>query len=66
MTKTIKVKGMSCQHCAKAVIKALSAIEGVSDVKVDLTKGEATFEEEKAVETEVLQERIKRAGYELG
>ena len=64
--KTIKIKGMSCQHCVKAVTKALSEITGIEDVKVDLAAGEATFEEEQTIDPEVLREHIKRAGYELG
>ena len=64
--KTIKVKGMSCQHCVKAVTKALGDIEGVRDVKVDLAKGEASFEETVPVALEVLQEKIKKAGFEIG
>lgn len=64
--RTIKVKGMSCQHCAKAVIKALGEIEDVSNVTIDLDKGEATFDERKPVGTELLRERITKAGYELG
>jgi copper chaperone len=64
--KTIKIKGMSCQHCVKAVIKTLSEIDGIKDVKVDLSAGEASFEEAKPVAMEVLRERIKKAGYQLG
>jgi len=64
--KTIKIKGMSCQHCVKAVTKALSEITGIEDVKVDLAAGEATFEEAQPIDPEVLREHIKRAGYELG
>lgn len=64
--RTIKVNGMSCQHCAKAVTKALSEIAGVKNVTVDASTGLATFEEEKPVDAEILRERIKRAGYELG
>ena len=64
--KTIKINGMSCQHCVKAVTKALSEITGIEDVKVDLAAGEATFEEEQTIDPEVLREHIKRAGYELG
>lgn len=64
--KTVKIKGMSCQHCVKAVTKALGEIDGVSDVQVDLLRGEATFEEMKPIALEVLQEHIKRAGFELG
>jgi len=64
--KTIKVKGMSCEHCVKAVKKALSEVEGIKDVTVDLSKGEVSFEEQAPVAPEVLKERIKKAGYELG
>ncbi len=64
--KTIKIKGMSCQHCVKTVTKALSEIDGIEAVQVDLNKGEATFEEAAPVALELLQERIKKAGFELG
>ena len=66
MTTTIKVKGMSCQHCVNAVTKALAEIDGVSGVKVDLAKGEATFEESSPVAGDILKEKIKKAGFELG
>ena len=33
---TIKVKGMSCNHCATAVIKALDGLDGVYDTTVKL------------------------------
>lgn len=64
--RTVKIKGMSCQHCAKAVTKALDEIDGVKDAKVDLAKGEATFEETKPVDENVLREKIAKAGYEVG
>ena len=62
---TIKIKGMSCNHCVVAVTKALNEIEGIKDVKVDLSKGEATFEEEKPTDMMVVREQIKKAGYEV-
>ena len=65
IVKTIKVKGMSCQHCVRAVTKALSEIEGVKNVSVDLGAGEAVFEETKPVDVEVLRACIKEAGFEL-
>ncbi len=66
MMKTIKIKGMSCQHCVRAVTGALGEIDGIEQVRVDLDRGEATFEEVTAVSMEVLRERIKKAGFELG
>ena len=62
---TIKIKGMSCQHCVMAVTKALSSIEGISDVRVDLAKGEATFSEGKPVDRTLIREKIAKAGFEL-
>jgi len=64
--RTIKIKGMSCQHCVKAVTKALSEIAGIKDVQVDLAKGEAAFDEAQPIDPELLRERIKKAGFELG
>ncbi len=62
---TIKIKGMTCNHCVMAVNKALNEIEGIKDVKVDLQKGEAIFEEAKPVDMNIVRERIKKAGYEV-
>jgi copper chaperone len=64
--RTIKVKGMSCQHCVKAVTKGLMEIEGVTDVKVDLMAGEVSFEEASPVAAALLGEKVKKAGFELG
>ncbi len=64
--RTVKIKGMSCQHCVKSVKKTLEEIDGIADVVVDLAKGEASFEETHPVEDELLREKIKKAGYELG
>lgn len=66
MKRTIKVKGMSCQHCVKAVTKALGEIEGVTNVSVDLLGGEASFDEAAPVAQDLLGEKIKKAGFELG
>ena len=41
---TIKVKGMSCNHCVVAVSKALNQIDGIKNINIDLKKGEATFD----------------------
>jgi copper chaperone len=63
---TVKIKGMSCRHCVNAVTKALSEIEGVSNVKVDLSAGEAAFEAAQPVSLELLAEKVKKAGFEIG
>jgi copper chaperone len=63
--KSIKIKGMSCQHCVMAATKALAALDGVKDVKVELKSGVATYEEVKAVDPKVVAEAVKKAGYEV-
>ncbi|HCX90937.1 MAG: mercury transporter [Deltaproteobacteria bacterium CG12_big_fil_rev_8_21_14_0_65_43_10] len=56
---------MSCNHCVKAVTKALNEIEGIKNVKVDLDKAEASYDEVKPVSMNTIRERIEKAGYEV-
>ncbi|HAA05358.1 MAG TPA: mercury transporter [Syntrophobacteraceae bacterium] len=62
---TIKIKGMSCQHCVMSVKKVLGGIDGVQNVEVDLASGEATFDATQPVSLDMVKERIKKAGYEV-
>jgi copper chaperone len=62
---TMKIKGMSCQHCVMAVTKALKEIDGLQEITVNLEKGEASFNETKPVDKTLIKERIKKAGYEV-
>jgi copper chaperone len=62
---TVKIKGMSCNHCVMAVTKALNGIEGIKDVKVDLAKGEATFGSEKPIDMKVIKDAVEKAGYKV-
>ncbi len=66
MKTTVKVTGMACNHCVMAVSKALNQIDGVSDVQVDLDKGEATLEHGTAVEMSQIKQQVEKAGYKLG
>lgn len=63
--KSIKIKGMSCQHCVMAVTRALDAIEGIRDVRVDLDKGIATYQEDKTVPADAVIAAIRKAGYDI-
>lgn len=63
--KTIKVKGMSCMHCVNSVVEALSALEGVGDVKVDLSSGEAQLEEIRPVDQEEIRKAVEQIGFEV-
>ncbi len=63
--RTIKVEGMSCDHCVMAVTRALEGIEGVKNVKVNLKKGQATFDEAAPVDLKTIKERVEDAGYKV-
>ena len=63
---TIKVDGMTCQHCVAAVTKALESIDGIANVKVDLAVGTAAYAESAPVDIEVIRKAIEDAGYEIG
>ncbi len=63
--KTVKVKGMSCMHCVNSVVEALSALEGVGDVKVDLSSGEAQLEEIRPVDQEEIRKAVEQIGFEV-
>jgi copper chaperone len=63
--KSIKIKGMSCGHCVMAVERALGAVAGIKDVKVDLKSGSASYEETKPVDAKIIADAVKKAGYEV-
>lgn len=62
---TVKIKGMRCGHCVGSVTKALEALEGVSNVKVDLAKGEAVYDESAPVEINKIRAAISAIGFEV-
>lgn len=61
----IKVKGMSCGHCAAAVTRALQSLPGVSEVQVDLAGGRVTYQSVGPIQIEEVARVIKVAGYEV-
>jgi copper ion binding protein len=65
MPSTIKVKGMSCQHCVMSVTKALGQLEGIKNVQVDLAKGEVRFDNSKEIASNRIEKAISDAGYEV-
>lgn len=61
--ETVKIKGMRCQHCVGSTKQALEDIPGVSNVSVDLDKGEASYEGD--VPKETIKDAIARIGFEV-
>ncbi len=61
MTK-LKIDGMSCEHCVRAVSGALQEVPGVEAVvEVSLDRGEALIEG--SAETALLIEAVEAEGY---
>ncbi len=57
------VRGMTCQHCVRAVFTALGALEGVS--RADVSLGLIELEHDGRVSLEGLREAVAVAGYEV-
>lgn len=67
MEKTVlKVDGMSCEHCVKAITKAVGALEGVDEVKVDLAEKTVTVAHDGAkVPLNKIKLEIEDQGYDI-
>jgi len=56
---------MTCDHCVRAVRAEVSAINGVTDVDVDLIRGVVRISAVQPVPVTALLEAVKEAGYTL-
>jgi copper ion binding protein len=65
ITTTYEVKGMSCEHCVRAVTEELSALDGVSAVDVDLASGAVTVTSESPLAADAVAAAVDEAGYEV-
>ena len=63
MTKVYTIKGMNCSHCQAAVVKSISAVNGVKQVDVKLSTGEATVEGEHNSEDVITA--VRNAGFDV-
>lgn len=58
----LDILGMSCEHCEATVKEALEAVEGVTTVHVDLTRGRAAVEG--SADVTVLIAAVEKEGYQ--
>ena len=56
------VSGMTCEHCTKAVTEEVSAIPGVTGVKVDLDSGSLKVVSDAPVDFDRIVEAVAEAG----
>ena len=60
----LKVEGMSCEHCVKAVTNAIADVPGTANVKVDLAGGSASFSYDPAkTQLETIKAAISEEGF---
>jgi uncharacterized membrane protein YraQ (UPF0718 family)/copper chaperone CopZ len=60
----LKIQGMTCEHCASSVTRALKEVRGVSSARVDLKKGEAVVTG-MDLELSLLIEAVESLGYKV-
>ncbi len=61
----IKIEGMSCGHCVKAVADALNSLPGVSNVQVSLEHGQADFDAGEDLDMAAVKKAVENAGYKV-
>jgi len=58
---SLKITGMTCQHCVRAATEALQAVPGVVRVEVDLASGLAQVQG--SADQAALAAAVRAAGY---
>ena len=61
--KTVKIEGMMCEHCERAVNEALGAVAGVESVKADAKAGTAAVTMRPDTDDEAVKAAVVKAGY---
>lgn len=61
---SLKVKGMTCQHCSESVRRAVESVEGASKVNINLNEGLVNFSADNS-KLELIKKAIDDKGYEV-
>ena len=65
--ESLKVEGMTCQHCVETITEALGTIVGTNKITVDLDKKEVKIDyNEEETNLKEISVKIVEAGFELG
>ena len=64
-TRTINIEGMTCGGCVKGVNNAVSQLEGVQNIDVDLAgnKADVTYDAD-VIAVDAIAEAIEDAGFD--
>ncbi|HET6709939.1 heavy-metal-associated domain-containing protein [Amycolatopsis sp.] len=63
--RTYTVTGMTCSHCVASVTEEVGALDGVSDVVVDLPSGAVTVTSAEPIDESRVRAAVEEAGYQL-
>jgi copper chaperone len=65
--ESLKVEGMTCQHCVETITEALGTIFGTNKVTVNLSKKEVQIDyNEGETNLKQISDKIVEMGFELG
>ncbi len=56
-----KVPGMMCMHCVKSITDALNALDGITNVEIDLASKTVSFEGD----AQIAKEAIEDLGFDV-
>jgi copper chaperone len=65
VTTEYLVSGMHCHHCITSVTEEVSAVSGVTDVKVDLDSGQLIVISDTELPFESIEAAVDEAGYSV-
>ena len=63
--QTYTVSGMTCAHCVRSVTEEVGALDGVTDVAVDLPSGAVAVTSDHPLDEARVRAAVEEAGYEL-
>jgi len=61
---SLKIDGMSCQHCVASVKKAVDSVEGVSFSDITIGAAQVVYDEVKTSRDSIVS-AVKNAGYSV-
>ena len=65
VTSEYLVSGMHCHHCVSSVTEEVSAVSGVTDVRVDLDSGQLIVISDTELPFESIEAAVDEAGYSV-
>jgi copper chaperone len=65
MRHTYTVSGMTCAHCVRSVSEEIGALDGVTDVAVDLPTGAVAVTSGRPLDEVQVRAAVEDAGYVL-